>query len=396
MAFRGVDTAVENEKIYDKVYRELNLDMPNFYFSIQPNHYPKTINQISDPKTKDLYSKLLKAGFSYKDIELAITQYKSKVSEAKKNNSNNELIELSKVYNYEHPEEHSSLKSLESKPRRSIFWPTIQWNGFKNQYHYWLKNIFLNGFGISIKDGKTAFQKVKKALTWTLSITLIDFFLSLFLGIFIGIFLSKNENGKWQRMLSQIMYFLFSIPIFWFATLMVVYFTTDDYGWWTNIFPSVAINIYPGKTTFQQIIMNAEKLILPIMILTLHSLAFITRFVRRSVLDELNKPYALLAYSKGLTKHEVIKRHTLKNALIPLITVMAAAFANAFAGSLVLEVIFNIPGMGRLLISSMSSADWNVVFCITLLLSAVTIVSYIIADLFYVYANPKIKLGKNN
>ena len=217
--------------------------------------------------------------------------------------------------------------------------------------------------------------------------------LSLLFGIFIGTYLATNEKGRWQKTFSQILYFLYSIPVFWFATMMVVYFTTDDYGWWTDWFPSVAIDIYPGKSTFQQILMNAEKFILPILILTLHSLAYITRLVRRSVLDELDKPYALLAFSKGLDKTEVIRKHILKNALIPTITSMASAFANAFAGSLVLEVIFNIPGMGRLLVSSMESADWNVVFCITLLLSFVTIVSFIIADILYAYVNPKIELN---
>ena len=393
MNYRGVDTSIDQSDIYDKVYKELNFDLPSFYFSIQPDHFPKNINEISDPNVKQLYKKLLDTGYDSKHVGIAIDKFMGEMQSAKSQENTDALIQLSKVFNLENPQDHKSLSHLNNVEPSSFFWPNFYWNGFKNQYHSWLKTIFNNGFGISILDGKTAAQKVKKALTWTLSITLIDFILSVFLGIFIGIFLAKDVNGRAQKILSQVMYFLFSIPVFWLATMMVVYFTTDDYGWLTNIFPSVAIDIYPGKTTFQQIAMNTEKFILPILILTVHSLAFTTRLVRRSILDELDKPYALLAYSKGLTKTEVIKKHVLKNALVPLITSMASAFANAFAGSLVIEVIFNIPGMGRLLVNAMGNADWNVVFCITLLLSFVTIFAFIIADLFYAYANPKIKLN---
>ncbi len=393
MDLRGVDTSIDHDDVYEKIYKELNLDLPNFYFTIQPSHFPKTINQTFDTNKKDLYLKLLNSGYSFVDIEKAINNFSQKLDAAKASNNAADIIELNKVYNLESPEQHNGLAHLNDSKPKSFFWPSFYLNGFNNQYHKWLQSIFTNGFGISILDGMTAILKVKKALTWTLSITLIDFFLSLLFGIFIGTYLATNEKGRWQKTFSQILYFLYSIPVFWFATMMVVYFTTDDYGWWTDWFPSVAIDIYPGKSTFQQILMNAEKFILPILILTLHSLAYITRLVRRSVLDELDKPYALLAFSKGLDKTEVIRKHILKNALIPTITSMASAFANAFAGSLVLEVIFNIPGMGRLLVSSMESADWNVVFCITLLLSFVTIVSFIIADILYAYVNPKIELN---
>jgi len=350
MDLRGVDTSIDHDDVYEKIYKELNLDLPNFYFTIQPSHFPKTINQTFDTNKKDLYLKLLNSGYSFVDIEKAINNFSQKLDAAKASNNAADIIELNKVYNLESPEQHNGLAHLNDSKPKSFFWPSFYLNGFNNQYHKWLQSIFTNGFGISILDGMTAILKVKKALTWTLSITLIDFFLSLLFGIFIGTYLATNEKGRWQKTFSQILYFLYSIPVFWFATMMVVYFTTDDYGWWTDWFPSVAI-------------------------------------------DKLDKPYALLAFSKGLDKTEVIRKHILKNALIPTITSMASAFANAFAGSLVLEVIFNIPGMGRLLVSSMESADWNVVFCITLLLSFVTIVSFIIADILYAYVNPKIELN---
>ena len=394
MEMRGVDVSIDNEDTYDKIYRELNYHLPSFYFSVRPNHYPETNNHISNKNDRDLYLKLLQKGYQHDDVSSALEGLQKKKKEARRENQSDKLIAINLIYNSEDPEGSEVLEQLRGKPKVNFFYPRFYWHGLNNQYHKWAKSMFNNGFGVSIVDGKTAISKVKKSLTWTLSITMVDFIISTLLGLYIGIFLSKNINGRGQRIVSQVLYFLYSLPVFWFATIMVVYFTTDDYGWWTNWFPSVAIDIYPGKSTIMQILLNAEKLILPVLILTLHSLAYSSRFMQRSLRDEMSKPYAALAYSKGLTKNEVIKNHLMKNAMIPMITIFAGAFATAFAGSLVLEVIFNIPGMGRLLINSIEYGDWNVVFCITMVLALVTIISFLVADILYAMFNPKIEFKK--
>lgn len=396
MTLRGVDGSIDQTDTYEKVYKELYLNLPSFYFSVQPKHFAQTSNVIADKKNRELFNRLLAEGYFATNAMQAVDFIKSEKEKADSLKDADRVIELNRIYNLPEPQLNSEIAVALDQSKQAVIVPKVFWNGTQNQYHKWLGSVFKNEFGVSFVDGRTALSKVKKAMTWTLSITLIDFILSTVCGVFIGMFLVKNPDGKLQKICGQILYFIYSIPIFWLATLMVVYFTTDDYGSLTNIFPSVALDIYPGKSTLQQILLNADKLILPICILTIHSLAYLTRFVRRSLLDELKKPYVSLAYSKGLSKSEVIKKHALKNALTPLITTMASAFAGAFGGSLVIEVIFNIPGMGRLLINAIGQADWNVVFCITMVASFVTIISYIIADFFYAYTNPKIKFSKNN
>jgi len=360
---RGV--AYNSTQAYNSLYHELELQKPNFYFAILPHYYPKNINDISDPIIKSDVKEALKAGYHYNHIKSYL-----------ENNtySKTELV--------------SQLDESTAIKKTMYYWPKLIWYGIDNQYHNWISTFFN---GASLVDGKPALNKVLNALQWTLSITLVDFMLSIFLCIFLGKYLIVNIKKKRTHWISNILYAIYSIPIFWMATIAVIYFTTDDYGSWTNIFPSVGINIHPGHSTIYQILHNIPKLILPILCLTLHSLAYTTRFMRRSLREELNKPYIATAYSKGLNRKEIINKHAFRNALTPMITLFVAAFANAFAGSLLIEVIFNIPGIGRLLFNTLAQADWNVVFCIVLVLSFVTTIVYLLGDIFYALAQPKLR-----
>ena len=356
--------AQDTEESYSQLYKELGLEKPNFYFSILPSHYPDNINTISSAEIKSQVKTALKSGYHFNDIK--------KIIEESDNNKSNLLQQIDS-------------KSLQ---KSSIISPKFVWHGADNQYHHWLSSFFN---GKSIVDGKNALSKVKNALLWTLSITLVDFILSIVLCILIGKYLIMYNQKRRTRWISQILYAIYSIPVFWMATMAVLYLTTDDYGSITNIFSSVGMNIYPGESTLYHIVYNTPKLILPILILTTHSLAYTTRIMSRSIAEELQKPYISTAYSKGLSRKQVINLHAFKNALIPMITVFIAAFASAFAGSLLLEVIFNIPGIGRLLYSSIGQADWNVVFCIVIIIAFVTSIIYLLGDILYAIVQPKLR-----
>lgn len=358
---RGVREPTSIE--YQTVYKELQLDKPNFYFSIIPNYYPDNLNAISNDVKRSEVELALDARYRWHDI-----------------------LEVTENPNYSHGELLTTLKSKFSKV--NFYLPKWKWHGTENQYHRWLFSFFDNK---SMLDGKSSISKVGKALQWTLSITLIDLLLSTFLSFLLGYYFIKNENSRLLQFINQGLYILYSIPIFWLATILVVYFTTDDYGTWTNLFPSVGIDIYPGKSTFYHIIHNAERLILPILCLTLTSLAFATRFIMRSLKDEMDKPYVQTAFSKGIERKIIIRKHAMRNALMPMITIIVSGIANAFAGSLLIEVIFNIPGIGRLLFNSIGHTDWNVVFSIVMVIALVTTIIYLIGDIFYAFVNPKIR-----
>lgn len=337
-AISSMDEGVSNHQQYARVYKELHLEKPNFYFSIVPSHYPENINSIIDPNER--------------------TKARSGLQDQK------------------------------------LFFPKVYWHGLDNRYHRWISALLGGSFGVSQSNGQTVARVVSRALAWTLVLTLIDILISFVLGIYIGYYLSIDPNGKIQRVLNQILYLLYSIPKFWLATLLVVYMTTNDYGSWTNIFPSVGMDVLPGASSWAQVRYNLPKLILPIICLSIFSISYISRILRRSILNEMEAPYVLTAYSKGLSREQVVRRHALPNAMLPLITILSGSVAGTLAGSVVIEVIFNIPGIGRLMYDSILIADWSVVYCIVLLLALVVSVAYLIGDLCYAYFNPQIRLAQ--
>ena len=387
LTMRGMNSGeVEfNSSDYSDAYVELKQNLPNFYFSIKPSNYPKNLNAVSNPYLKAFYKKSLRDGYKYEDLK-NFTDYLLKNEVPYEVLASDNLSDVLDRY----PgtlEQYSSLKPS------AWALPSLQFYGFKNQYHYWVKSFFDGSFGMSLVDGKPATQKAFKALQWTLAITLIDLILSLALGIWIGIHLVNYPDTRFSKILGQLLYVFYSMPLFWLATLMIVFFTGTESGL-VQLFPSIGINIYPGESTLSQILKNFHKLLLPILCLTLHSLAYISRFMSRSLFNEMDKPYIVTALSKGLTRKEVIRNHALPNAMIPMATLMGAILPGAFTGSLVLEVLFNIPGFGRLLFSSISQADWNVAFCIMMIIATVTVLSYLLVDILYAFLNPKIRFDK--
>jgi len=359
---------------YDSAYKKLGLDKPNFYFSILPNNYPATTNAIADYGQRQLQKKLLKLGMKNEETIKLINS-----------DATPELVNVSI------PE----LKNIISKDHnlQSYFYPRLHWHGTNNQYHSWISQLLAGDFGTSLVNGKDVIAQVKRALTWTMHLAIVGILMGLLAGIFFGYRLALYPEGKKEKIINYILYVLYAIPTFWLATLMVTYFTTDDYGSWTNIFPSVGMEIYPDKSTSQQIWLNGHRLFLPITLASLGSIAYLARVLRRSILDEMKAPYIMTAYSKGLSKKEVIKKHALPNALLPVITIFAGSIPASFASSVVIEVVFNIPGIGRLLFDSIQMADWNVVFCIILFIGLLTVLSYFIADILYATVDPKIRFA---
>lgn len=321
----------ESTSEYKKTYNKLGLDQPAFYFSVLPHHFPKGYHSFL-------------------------------------------------------PREKATFKSN----HKTLGFPSIRWYGFNNQYHHWLSNAIKFDFGNSYIDGISSTIKISKALKWTFLLVCLSLGLVMLLGIPLGLFSAREQDSQFLKGINYVFYFFYAMPVFWFATLMVMFFTTDQYGSWTNIFPSVGILFMPTGLGDQ-----IKALILPIVILCLHITAYISRQMRNSVLQEINLPYSIAAKSRGISENQVLLKHNLNNALIPMITIMTGMIPSAFSGSLIIEVIFGIPGIGRLLYSSISLADWNVVFGLLMIIGFITILSYLIGDILYTYINPKIKFGKD-
>ena len=219
----------------------------------------------------------------------------------------------------------------------------------------------------------------------TIALVLVSLF-----SVFFAMIQVYYRNRWVDQLFSISWYVLYAIPTFWFATLMVVFFTTPEYGSWTDIFPSIGIKPSFGKVTFMsELIQNIGQIILPILCLTLMSLPYITIQLRKDLILALGSPFVLTARAKGVNEARVISRHALPNALVPYITILTGAIPQVFTGSVLIEVIFNIPGIGKLMLNSMELGDWPVVFTIVIVISVVTIIGYFIGDWLLIKLFPK-------
>ncbi len=275
------------------------------------------------------------------------------------------------------------------------FVPVLRWYGRSNQYDRWLSRVLQGDFGRSVVDDQPVRSKVYSAIYWTLLLNLTALVLIFTMGIVLGYFAARS-NARWvSRLISVVSYIFFAVPIFWLATLMIVFFTTDDYGSWTHWFASVGVmEDCSGLSIIGCFGENFRYMILPILCLTLPSLAYIIRQVYVGITSEKKARYVLFLKSLGHPKSAIFFKRILPNALIPIITLIGQAIPALISGSVVLEIIFNIPGVGRLLYMSIFAQDWNVVMLMVLIVAVMTMLGYLVVDLLYKLVNPKIEIDR--
>jgi len=272
--------------------------------------------------------------------------------------------------------------------------PTVEWHGSDNQYHHWISSFITGDYGTSILDSKPVFAKIWTAIKWTTLLIILNLLLSLLISIPLAMISAYKVNSKIDQWISWISLSVYSVPIFWMATILIVYFTTDTYSEWLNILPSPA-SFYSENNTSIFGLMGKYfyRLLLPVICLSLKDVAYLVRVIRADLIKESSKEYATTLRAKGVNKWTTMWKHILPNSMISTVTIIITNIPLALAGTLIIEVIFNIPGMGRLMYSSIVQSDWNVVYAILLMISFITVVFYLIGDIVYALLNPRISFG---
>lgn len=246
------------------------------------------------------------------------------------------------------------------------------------QYTDYLLGILRLDFGPSFKyPGVTVNELIRKGFPVTFKAGVLAVLLVVFAGIPLGIVAAVKQN-KWQDAVVMVMATVgVAIPSFVLATI-ILYFFALKLGW----LPTFGVTHWSGY-------------ILPVVALAGFWLAFVARLTRSSLLDVLQQDYMVTARSKGLYQHQILLKHGLKNALIPVITVLGPVAANLLCGSFVVEQIFALPGIGKYFVQSISNRDYTTIMGITIFYAAFLIVMVFIVDLFYVFIDPRIKFGKS-
>jgi peptide/nickel transport system permease protein len=257
------------------------------------------------------------------------------------------------------------------------------------RYWIWVKQIATLDFGRSYKDHRPVINKIAERIPITLTLNIISIILIYLIAIPIGVY-SAVAHGRFSERVSTFFFFmLYSIPSFWMAMILIFFLGGGDY--W-DIFPVYGI-LSPDAENypfFKKALNFLWHIVLPVFCLTYGGLAYLSRFQKGSLLEVLREDFVRTATAKGLPRHIVIFKHALRNALIPIITILAGLLPAMIGGSVIIESIFSIPGIGQLGFESVLSRDYPVIMAIATISAVLTLIGILIADLIYVLVDPRI------
>jgi peptide/nickel transport system permease protein len=234
---------------------------------------------------------------------------------------------------------------------------------------------------------KPVSQIIKNGIFWTVLISTLSIVLTYLISIPLGVYSSRKKGTRVDNILSTFLFMLYSLPNFWVATLLIL-FLGNYLGW----FPVFGLGDIPeGASVMETASIRLYHLILPLFCWTYPSLAFLSRQMRGGMLNTLGQDFIRTARAKGLEEKTVIWKHAFRNSMLPIITLFANVFPRMVSGSIVVEVIFGIPGMGKILLDAINNSDFPIVFAIVMLTALLTMVGYLIADILYSIVDPRIK-----
>ena len=259
------------------------------------------------------------------------------------------------------------------------------------QYVEYLKNIAKGDLGASMKvRGRTVNDVINKSFLTSADLGARSIIFALALGIPLGI-IAALKRGKFQDRLSMIVAIIgISVPSFVLAGLMQKYFVDVHNG--------ILIDKY--NLPLVRILLSGwdrpEKKILPVIALGLYTVALIARLLRDKMIEVMGQDYIRLAIAKGVKPKNIVFRHALRNAILPIITIMGPTIAAVLTGSFVIEKMFSIPGLGKYFVDSINDRDYTMVLGVTVFYAVFLIIMMILVDIVYVLVDPKIKLGKGD
>lgn len=258
-------------------------------------------------------------------------------------------------------------------------------------YLNWMAKLIRLDFGVSRKDGRPVSERLSDALPITLSLNIISIIVIYIISIPMGIVSAVKKDSLLDRSSSLFLFILYSLPSFWIGLLLLMIFSGGEY---LNIFPlGGIISDWAEDFGFLDRFLNILwHLVLPVVTLTYGGFAFLSRYTRANMLEVINQQYITTARSKGLSEKKVIFVHAFRNSLIPLITLMATLLPGLLGGSVIVESIFSIPGMGMLAFESILSRDIPVIMAIASISALLTLVGILLADLMYGLVDPRIRL----
>jgi peptide/nickel transport system permease protein len=259
------------------------------------------------------------------------------------------------------------------------------------QYGLWLKQVATLDFGESFaQDHRPVLEKVGERMPITILINVLSIAVILAAAVPIGILSAVRRNSLFDRSTTVFVFLGFAMPSFWLALLLM-----DYLGVRLGLFPVVGLKSigYDYMSSGMQVLDMAHHLILPVFVSAFGGLAGFSRYMRSNMLEVIRQDYILTARAKGLSERAVIYKHALRNALLPVITILGLSVPGLIGGSVIFETIFAIPGMGKLFYDGVLMRDYPLIMGILVIGAVLTLIGNLLADISYALADPRIRKG---
>jgi len=257
------------------------------------------------------------------------------------------------------------------------------------QYFHWLDQVILHGdFGNSFTTGQPATELVWGALPATLLLTGLALLFAIILGELLGIFAAKRQNSGLDRITTGAMFFFYSMPAFWLGLILLGFFAVRLHWLPTGQIVSLFHDQMPYG---QRILDYFRHLLLPVLTLGLSMAAVFYRYMRSSVVTILQAEYITAARARGLSERKILYGYALRNALLPQISLIGMSIPFLFSGAVVIEVVFSLPGMGRVMAEAVAARDYPVILAASTLAFGAVAFGNFLADLFYLVIDPRIR-----
>jgi peptide/nickel transport system permease protein len=257
------------------------------------------------------------------------------------------------------------------------------------QYLTWLGKFLTLDFGEAFADGRKVKDKILERLPITLTINILSLGVVLLIAIPIGIMSATHQYSVLDRATTMFVFMGYSMPHFWMALLLIYLFGVQ---WGVLPISGKESLDTTGFTTWQWLMDRANHLILPVFVSAIGGLAGFSRYMRNNMLEVMRQDYIRTARAKGLPENTVIYKHALRNALMPVITILGLSLPGIIGGSVIMETVFGIDGMGRLMFQAVFSRDYNVAMGILVPAAVLTMLGNFLADIGYAMADPRVRL----
>jgi ABC-type dipeptide/oligopeptide/nickel transport system permease component len=403
-----------SEEAYRFTAIQLHRDKPLFYFAFRTQAFPDTLHRFLYKNRIAALTAKIRAFGNWEQIET----YYNRVLSLKNATQNteglgnlNNLFEKMLVNTKTHYEfcllKQAEQKSLElgqfqeevralhqkykdlngNRQIWKLYTPKLNWYGIDNQYHHWLFSTLRGDFGVSTVTGKSILGILYLPLKITLWVSCWAILSAFLTGIGFGIFLARAHKTVSAHFISNFLFLVYAFPPFLLAILMRIFITEGGFGQIGLVGLSAHANEKDSFATFLS--QNAFSLIFPTICVSYRLMTQVARHLQTGLLDELKKEYVRTARAKGMLKPNILYFQVFKNAMLPLITLFGQTFPLAIAGSVAVEIIFNINGMGYLAHEALQKENHPLIYVIVTLSAMLAMMGSFVTDILQGYVNPQ-------